>query len=82
MQTLAAYVIFLLIVAAVGLAIIFGAILIVAIGEAVAWLQTLPALRRWEQSVLNATIRARTLIDKEFTGLRGNLHVPHFHANL
>ena len=73
MQTLAAYVMFLLVMIAVGLAIIFGAVVSLAIYEAMASMRSRALFRNWE--------RARVFIDNKFRQFRREISVPLFHAH-
>lgn len=50
MQTLAAYTIFLLVMVAVGLAIIFGAVFALAVYEGIASMKSRPAFHGWRHS--------------------------------
>ena len=67
MQTLAAYLIFLLVVVAVGLATILGAILTLASYEGIAWMKSRPEFRLWGRSLLEASAHARAYIENEFS---------------
>ena len=73
MQTLAAYVMFLLVMVAVGLAIVFGAVVSLAIYEAVASMKSRAVLNNWE--------RARIFIDNKFRKFRREISASLFHAH-
>lgn len=73
MQILAAYVMFLLVIVAVGLAIVFGAVVSLAIYEAMASMRSRAVLHNWEG--------ARIFIDNKFRKFRRELSVPLFHAH-
>lgn len=79
MQTLGAYLIFLLVVAAVGLAIILSAVAVLMICEGLAWAQSRPEVRIWEHSVLDGLARAGVSLQNEFNVLRRAIHVGAHH---
>ena len=66
MQTLAAYVIFLLFMVAVGLAIIFGAVVALAVYEGIDSIKSRPEFRTWERSMLERVGRACLRIENHF----------------
>jgi hypothetical protein len=80
-QTLAAYIIFLLVAVAVGLGIIFSTILGLVTYEGIAWMKTRPKFRLWEHSVIDAFVRARPRIENEFAILGRAIRVHLGHAN-
>ena len=74
MQTLAAYLLFLLVVVAVGLLTIVGAIAALAISEGIAWVKDRPAFRRCESTVIGALISAGTRIEQQVHSLHQVIH--------
>ena len=74
MQTLAAYLIFLLVVVAVGLATIVAVIAILAISEGIAWVKDRPGFRHWENTVMEALVPAGARIEREFHNLHRSIH--------
>jgi hypothetical protein len=80
MQMLGAYVLFLLALAAVGLAIIFGAIVSVAAYEGIAWMRSQPQYHAWGHWVLEEFARGRIWIENEFQSLRRELRITLFHT--
>ena len=81
MQTLAAYFIFLLVVVAVGLATILGAIVTLAAYEGIAWMKSRPGFHRWKGVVLQALVLARARIGSGLHVVGQEIHVQLVHAN-
>jgi hypothetical protein len=81
MQTLAAYLIFLLVIVAVGLGIVFIAVMALAAYEGMEWMKSSPAFRVFERSAFEIVSRGRSWIERELHGLREavrvRLHVQH-----
>ena len=73
MQILAAYVMFLLVMVAVGLAIVFAAVVSLVIYEAMASMKSRAVFNNWQ--------RARIFIDNKFRKFRREISVPLFHAH-
>ena len=73
MQTLAAYTIFLLGMVAVGLAVIFGAVVSLVVYEGIASMKSRAVFNKWE--------RARIFIDDKLRQFSRELHAPLFHAH-
>jgi hypothetical protein len=69
MQTLAAYLIFLLVVVAVGLGTIVAAIATLVISEGIAWVKDRPGFRRWKSTVIEALIPGRARLEQQFHNL-------------
>ena len=75
MQTLAAYLIFLLVVMVVGLAIVFGAIITLTAYEVMAWIKERPGFRRWQGKIVKAL---RDQVERKFPKLRQGISI-YFH---
>ena len=75
MQTLAAYSMFLLIIVAVGLAIIASVFIILAGYEGMAWMKSRPEFQLWQRTVAKALVRAGTRVENEFGILCRAIHL-------
>jgi hypothetical protein len=80
-QTLAAYLSFLLVVIVVGLGIIFGTIVGLLTYEGIAWMKSRQKLRFWERSVIGAFVLVRPGIEDAFGILGRSIRVQIFHVN-
>ena len=69
MQTLGAYLIFLLVVAAVGLATVVAAIAGLAISVGIASVKDSPGFRRWERTAIETLIPIGVRIEQQFRSL-------------
>ena len=78
MQTLAAYVIFLLVITGIGLAIILGAIFSLVASTGLAWMKSRSGFRIWQSSISGGLTRAGACIQNELQVLK---RVPVFHAH-
>lgn len=78
MQTLAAYVIFLLFITGIGLAIIFAAIFSLVASTGLAWLKSRREFRIWQSSISGGLAHAGARIRNELLVLK---RVPVFHAH-
>ena len=74
MQILAAYLIFLLVVVAVGLATIVAAIAVLLISGGIAWVIDRPGFCRLEKTIVEALAPARARIEQEFDNLHRAIH--------
>lgn len=82
MQTLGAYLIFLLVFGAVGLAIIVSAMITLAISEGIAWMKSRSEFRLWERSVISFSKQGRTRANaSSIDALCQAIRVQLFHVN-
>jgi hypothetical protein len=81
MQTLAAYLIFLLVVVAAGLATIVAAVAALAILEGIAWFKDHPVFRRWGSMVIKPLTPAGVRIEQEFHNLQRAIRAQLFQAS-
>ena len=81
MQTLAAYVIFLLVVVAVGLAVILSTIVFLAAYEGITWMKDYPGFRRWKTMIIEALVAVRARLKQEFHNLNRAIPVQLLHPS-
>jgi hypothetical protein len=81
MQTLAAYLIFLLVIVAIGLGIVFIAVVGLAAYQGMEWMKSSPAIRAFERSTFEMFLRGWNWMENELHFLREavrvRLHAQH-----
>jgi len=80
-QTLAEYVIFLLVIAGIGVAIIFGAIFSLAAYAGIAWMKSRPGFRIWQRSISEESARTAARIANQLHVVQRVLRAPLFHTH-
>jgi ABC-type antimicrobial peptide transport system permease subunit len=80
-QTLAAYVIFLLVIMGIGVAIIFGAIFSLVAFAGIAWMKSRPGFRTCQRSISEGLARIAARIGNQLHVVQRVLRAPLFHTH-